>query len=310
MTRKIHPGLVSVVMPSFNHEAFVAVAMQSVHNQSYEDVEFLVIDDCSTDSTLAMVYKIADNRRFRRRFRRLEICRNDRNIGAGQTLNMGIAETRGEYVTFINSDDAYQPNRLSSLTSLCQTRDEPFLAFSSVRLIDATGTRIRSHELKDVLEGAPERLQTTLPSLSFGFLRHQLTGSTGNICVNRELLEETGGFSPLKDRHDWEYMLRGIAITEPLYAPQTTYMYRVHPRNAFSSLQHLVKQDTASTLGSYFRLVANGRIRNRLAPAPQNWPSVFEMFTRQFGIYEAWQREARYRPRYASRQPAGNDAPE
>ena len=73
-------GLVSVVMPSFNHDAFVATAMQSVLNQSYQDLEFLIVDDCSTDATVAVIHHLADNRQFSRRFRRLEIRRNQRNM--------------------------------------------------------------------------------------------------------------------------------------------------------------------------------------------------------------------------------------
>jgi glycosyltransferase involved in cell wall biosynthesis len=294
-------GLVSVVMPSFNHAAFVAEAMRSVFDQSYRDVEFLVLDDCSTDQTFAVIRDVADVKQFRRRFRRLEISRNQQNQGAHHSLNLGLAAARGEFVTFINSDDCYEPERLQLLTSRSHQADEPFLAFSALRLIDALGRRVRRHELKDVLELGPNRLRAALPSLSFAFLRYQLAGSTGNIFLNRTLATEIGGFCALKYCHDWEFMLRAITVVEPCYVPETAYRYRIHGANAFSNLQHLATDDTEASLGSYYRRIASRRVSNPMAPTPANWPYVFDMIARQFGVYDAWLREAECSPRYASR---------
>jgi glycosyltransferase involved in cell wall biosynthesis len=291
---------VSVVMPSFNHEAFVAEAMRSVFDQTYPDIEFLILDDCSTDRTFAVIRDVADDKRFSRRFRRLEITQNQQNLGAHQSLNLGLAAARGEFVTFINSDDSYEPERLQLLTSRSEQADAPFLAFSAVRLIDGSGRRVRRHELKDVLELGPNRLGAALPSLSFGFLRYQLAGSTGNIFVTRTLATEIGGFCALKYCHDWEFMLRAITIAEPCYVPETAYRYRIHGANAFSSLQHLAADDTEATLGSYYRRIASRSVKNPLAPTPANWPYVFDMIARQLGVYDGWLREAKYSPRYAS----------
>jgi glycosyltransferase involved in cell wall biosynthesis len=291
-------------MPTFNHEAFVATAMQSVLNQSCQELEFLIMDDCSTDATFAIIHHLTDNRRFRRRFRRLEVNRNQRNMGAHHNLNLGLAAAHGEFVNFINSDDSYEPERLSLLMSHCHSANVPFLAFSAVRLIDASGNPIRRHELKDVLELGPKHFAAMLPSMSFGFLRHQLTGSTGNIFVNRALLDKIGGFAPLKYCHDWEFMLRAITIVEPCSVPETAYKYRIHATNTFGTLQHLAADDTAETLSSYYRRVLNGHVRNPQAPTPENWPYVFDMIARRFGVYDAWLQEARYYPQYASRQSA------
>jgi glycosyltransferase involved in cell wall biosynthesis len=301
------PGLVSVIMPTFNHQAFVARAMRSVFDQTYRDVEFLIVDDDSSDATFKIIRDLAKAPRFSRRFRRLEINRNQRNLGAHATLNLGIAAARGEFVTFINSDDCYEPERLRLLTAHATKADTPYLAFSAVKLIDAAGSPVSHHELKSVLELGPARLAATLPTISFGFLRYQLTGSTGNIFTNHALLNEIGGFSPLAYCHDWEFMLRAITVAEPYYVPETAYHYRIHTANTFGSLQYLAVADTTATLASYYRRVADGRVRNRKAPTPMNWPYIFERFARQFGVYEAWQQEAHYRPHYAVRQLATHD---
>jgi len=110
-------GLISVIMPSFNHAMFVAQAMKSVFEQSYRDVEFLIVDDCSTDPTFEIIQRMAANPQFKRRFRRLIISRNHTNLGAHNALNLGIEAAAGQYITFINSDDVYEPERLRLLLS-------------------------------------------------------------------------------------------------------------------------------------------------------------------------------------------------
>ena len=289
-------------MPSFNHEMFVAQAMKSVFEQSYQDVEFLIVDDCSTDATFEIIRRMAANQQFKRRFRRLHITRNHTNMGAHQALNSGIEAAAGQFITFINSDDGYEPERLRLLLSHHNSVDAPYLAFSAVKLIDGHGSPVKSHELKTLLEQGPQRLGSELPSMSFAFLGHQIAGSTGNIFVNRMLLEEIGGFLPLRYCHDWEFMLRAITITEPYYVPETSYKYRIHAANSFSILRNVADEDTAATLASYYQRIASGRVRNTKAPTPNNWPFVFDMVAREFGVYDAWIKESSYCPRYASRQ--------
>jgi glycosyltransferase involved in cell wall biosynthesis len=294
-------GLVTVIMPCFDHETFVAQAMKSVFLQSYPDIEFLIIDDHSADGTFDEIQRVARNKRFSSRFRRLLITRNDRNMGAHETLNIGLAAASGKYVTFLNSDDLYEPERLCALIGQHSSADPFYLAFSAVRLIDRYGATIGHHELKHVLELSPQHFAAEMPSLSFAFLRYQLTGSTGNIFVSRSLLNEIGGFAPLKYCHDWEFMLRAITITEPCRVPETTYRYRIHETNSFSVLQDIAAQETTRTLTSYYRRVLDNKVRNASAPTPVNWPYVFEMIARFFGAYDAWVQEASYRPKYTQR---------
>jgi glycosyltransferase involved in cell wall biosynthesis len=302
-------GLVSVIMPSFNHEAFVVESLRSVFDQSYRKIELLIVDDCSTDATFGIIKKTVADQRFSGRFSRVRVIRNERNLGTPFSLNIGLAQAHGEFITFINSDDFYQPHRLRLMTASCHVSDEPFVAFSGVQLVDKSGNSVRHHELKEILELGPARLRAVLPSMSFGFLRYQLTGSTGNIFVNRLLLNEIGGFCTLKYCHDWEFMLRTITVVEPSYIPDTAYKYRIHDGNTFGRLQHLAADDSTAALGSYYRRIVSSRVRNRTAPTPTNWPYVFEMIARQFAVYDLWLREANCVPRYALRARTGGADP-
>lgn len=100
--------LVSIIIPSFNSEAFIEETISSVNSQSYKSWELIIVDDCSTDSTVCMVAKLAhDNDRIR-------LIRLDKNSGLPAVpRNVGIKESKGDYIAFLDADDLWHPEKLS-----------------------------------------------------------------------------------------------------------------------------------------------------------------------------------------------------
>ena len=94
--------LVSVVIPVYNAEEFVAEALDSVFAQDYEPVEVIAVDDGSSDGSAQIVASYPDVRFFRQE-----------NRGASAARNVGIAEAQGEFVAFVDADDVVPPNKLS-----------------------------------------------------------------------------------------------------------------------------------------------------------------------------------------------------
>ena len=90
-------GLVSIIMPSWNTGRFIAESIQSVLNQTYQDWELLIVDDCSTDNTDEIVAGFSD--------KRIRYFKNEKNSGAAITRNRAIREARGEWIAFLDSDD-------------------------------------------------------------------------------------------------------------------------------------------------------------------------------------------------------------
>lgn len=95
---------ISVIIPAYNHEPYIAAALQSVLQQTFGDFELIVIDDGSKDNTWYEIQQIVDTR--------LRAFRQE-NRGAAATINRGIEMARGRYVTILNSDDVYHPERLA-----------------------------------------------------------------------------------------------------------------------------------------------------------------------------------------------------
>lgn len=95
--------LISVVIPLFNAEQYLETCLQSIVTQSLNNIEILVINDCSSDNSLEIAQKFAsqDNR--------IKIINNQTNLGAGATRNLGIQLAQGKYIHFVDSDDYLEP---------------------------------------------------------------------------------------------------------------------------------------------------------------------------------------------------------
>ena len=150
-------------------------------------------------------------------------------------LNEGIAASRGRYVCFLNSDDQYVKTRVAACVAAAAGAER--FVFTAVRTIDDSGRSadpdLRIQVIHQILSGSQ---RATLPSLSFGFLAHQVAISTGNMFVARTLLDRAGAFAPLRYCHDWDMAMRLIQLTEPVYVPQELYLYRYHGSNSSKSL--------------------------------------------------------------------------
>lgn len=95
---------VSVVMPVYNCEKYIAKAIESILTQSFADYELLIIDDCSTDGTVEIIKKYNDNR--------IKLIKNEKNSGVALTRNIGYRRASGEYIVIADSDDINHPDRL------------------------------------------------------------------------------------------------------------------------------------------------------------------------------------------------------
>jgi len=99
-------GLVSIVTPAFNSEGFMATTIESVIHQTYKNWELIIIDDRSTDNTVALVQEYAQNDN------RIKCFVNEVNSGAGVSRNNGLKQAKGRYIAFLDSDDLWKENKL------------------------------------------------------------------------------------------------------------------------------------------------------------------------------------------------------
>lgn len=98
-------GLVSIIMPSWNTAKFIAESIQCVIDQTYQNWELLIVDDCSTDNTDEIVEPFLNDER-------INYFHNEKNSGAALTRNKAMREAQGEWVAFLDSDDLWTPDKL------------------------------------------------------------------------------------------------------------------------------------------------------------------------------------------------------
>lgn len=283
--------LVSIIVPSYNHAPFIENALRSVFDQNYPNIEIIIVDDCSSDQTYSLCKSFFTSSSARSRFSSVQLCRNMYNEGAHATLNKGIKLSNGSFLAFLNSDDYYGPDRISVCMRAVSKLSAEFI-FTGVKSVDSLGKILVRDEVVDPIADILLSYKNSLPSLSFGFLGHQLTVSTGNMIVSRRLISNVGGFSSLKYCHDWDFAFRTISYAEPVYIPETLYFYRQHSTNSYKALQDHAHEETELVLRRYFRSVKLGRVTNPLAPSPLTWPGVFEVFAKRYGVYRWWMIES------------------
>jgi glycosyltransferase involved in cell wall biosynthesis len=217
--------LVSVIVPAYNHAAFVGDAIGSVLSQSVDNFEIIAIDDASQDDTAEVLAAFDDPR--------LTLRRHEQNRGAAQTLNEGIALARGEYLAILNSDDRYQPTRLAECLDTLRQRDLLLLG-THLALINAYGVPIQDPAFwwNQWYQGLI-RLYRSSHDLGTTLITGNLFISTSNFVLHRSLVERVGLFSDLRYVHDYDYLMRClIRVPEAVaWIDRPLLQYRLHERN-------------------------------------------------------------------------------
>ncbi len=284
------PGLVSVLVPTFNQAGFLTESLESIAAQTYASggLELIVIDDASTDATPDVLARLRDTATFRERFAGgIVIERNPTNRGAHRSLNRALELARGEYVAICNSDDRFVPERLAVLVPLLETPGA-MLAFSAVRMIDRAGRDITDEDWLASRLSHTQRSIGMYPSVGFALLRSNVALSTGNFVFRRALVDRIGGFRLLPYCHDWDFLLRSLTIAEPVYSPRILYEYRIHDANGFWALETVASDETIAVLRAYFSSIRREQFENPRAPGPRTWPGVFQAVLHATGIWSHW----------------------
>ena len=219
------PPTVSVVIPAYNHERYVAGAMGSVLGQTFADFELIVVDDASSDATWDIVTGFADPR--------IHAVRHQANLGAHATLNEGIAKARGQFIALLNSDDVFAPRRLEVMvTAAHRAPGAAVFAFTDIEFIDADGIATTEHPRAAAHARLCERCLHGLPELWF------ITGNpaigTSNYFFSRSLFDAIGFFAPLRYTHDWDWALRATQRCVPIWIHEDLLSYRVHDSNTLA----------------------------------------------------------------------------
>lgn len=204
---------VSVVIPAFNRASSIRLAAESVLRQSWTDFELLVVDDGSTDGTRDAVRAIDDPR--------LRLIECARNAGASVARNVGLAEARGDWVAFQDSDDEWLPLKLEKQMGRLLAPGADYVAAYCGMLVlgrvgIAYGVGPGTPENRIRVRYFPVQEETEIEGdLVTPLLRRSLI-STQTLVARRDRLAEIGGFDPaFQSQIDWDCVLR-LAVLGPI----------------------------------------------------------------------------------------------
>jgi len=222
--------MVSVIMPVFNGEAYLAEAIQSVLGQTWQNLELILVNDGSTDSSLGIAQG------FRSATGNVQ-CISQENTGVSAARNRGIAASRGGLVAFLDQDDRWEPQALEIQVGVHQQQPE---------ILYTLGQQVC---FLDDMEEPPAwfRLQQ-LDVPHTGYL-------PGTLVVKHQLFEQIGVFDtqyPISSDADWFARARDAKVPVKIL-PHTLLQRRIHPGNQSRHSQQIQGELTQLLLASIRR---------------------------------------------------------
>lgn len=213
--------LVSIVIPCYNHEAYILDSIQSVIDQSYDNIELIIIDDGSKDQSVEKIQSMIEH--CKKRFNRFEF-RSRPNKGLSATLNEAIEWCQGEYYSALASDDKMMPLKTEKQVEILNDRQDIVAVFGAVELISYDNSSLGYIRQNNKIYGFNDLFYTD----SF------LPAPTQMIRLKS--LVEAGGYVDGMIVEDWYSYLKllekggKIMYTDELFA-----FYRSHGENTFSN---------------------------------------------------------------------------
>lgn len=225
---------VSVVIPLYNHVGFIAETLDSAIAQGTVLREIIVVDDGSTDNSLATAQSLAQNDD------RIVVW-SQPNQGAHVAINHGIARATGEFIAILNSDDVYEPGRLDALASLLAASRKSELAASGLSFVDAQSRPIEDAWYEQAFARHDGESDPSLALVNGNFLM-----TTSNFVFRRSLVERIGGFRNLRYAHDLDFLLRILAYSGAIEIdPRRLMRYRRHENNTINEQHAKVRVEWA-----------------------------------------------------------------
>lgn len=208
--------MISVIIPVYQVERYIAECLDSVCSQVESDLEIICVNDCTLDNSMTIVKEYA------KRDSRIRIVHNDRNRGLGGARNGGIEAANGEFIAFVDSDDLLHPLMLREMRFLLEDSDAD-MVFCDVMLLEPEGTQtpVKSSHISDIkgmafsMPDSLERFVDLWPSAWNKLYRTDIIRKNRIRYIENILYEDHTFY--------YEYILKCRSIQ---YLPHARYMYR------------------------------------------------------------------------------------
>lgn len=206
--------LVSVIMPVYNAEKYVSAAIESILNQTYQNLELLICDDGSTDNSWKIINSYHDPR--------IKGFKNENNIGSLLTRNFLFEKVKGDFITFQDADDFSVLNRLEKQVLFLKGNPDCGLVGTWASYVNKKGNQLFI---------AQKPVQNKEITLAF---KHSIPIVFASSMVRKEVLEEVGTLRPFfadKGNYDYDWMVRISERFPVANLPEVLYKVRILPES-------------------------------------------------------------------------------
>ncbi|MBI9043084.1 MAG: glycosyltransferase [Anaerolineaceae bacterium] len=224
---EFHNYLISVIMPVYNGEQFLGEAVESILRQTYQNFEFIIIDDCSSDNSLEIINGFKD--------KRITLIRNNKNFGVAISLNKGIDNSKGEFIARMDADDVSLPYRLENQIAYLNLYPEIGVLGASIMITDEGG---KTRKLKKFPPNHEEiRFNLTI-------CNNPIAHPT--VMMRRQILESVGGYCSHAKIEDYNLWKRLLDLTKFANLHEPQLLYRIHSSNVMKNISEQMKMEVVS----------------------------------------------------------------
>ena len=208
---------VSICIPSYNNGNLIGHAIKSALDQTFDDIEVVVVDNCSTDDSERAVRSFGDNR--------VRFSKNNKNIGMTRNWNKCISMAHGEFVSLLCADDMHLAEFAERAASMLEAHPNLGFVYCAYRVIDGSGETTSEFKVQadDSVDQGP---------VFFNKIIHGNFVTISGVMIRRACLEELGCFDEtLAYAPDWELLARISLHYDVGYLSEPLACYRFHEGN-------------------------------------------------------------------------------
>lgn len=250
-----HLPLVSIGIPNYNYSRYIATTLNSVASQTYPNIELIIIDDCSTDNSVAVIEEWIT--KYQGSFK-INFIKNLINQGLTKVCNQVLHEAGGKYFQTLDADDLLLPGKIEQQVRLLEGKINTAFIYSNIGVIDENGNMINADYLGRIGYNKDKMPEGNIFEKLFEFNFIPLP----SVLINTAFAKSVGGFDSTLQVQDYYLWLKLSEQYDTIYLAESTALYRVHSDSmSNSSISNPKSYDSILTIKFRYYQSVNPHIK-------------------------------------------------